>query len=97
MEDTDPVVCSDCGAEPDEATKTQTDLENEGWDFTGEFGARCPGCVTENAAPGNTATGVQDALGGLVTITDKPKKAKSKAKVKAKKPKRKPAKKEPAQ
>lgn len=50
MDKTEPVVCSECAAEPDELAATQYTLTLSGWDFTGEFGPRCPECVVKNPA-----------------------------------------------
>lgn len=90
MEDKEPVVCASCGAEPDDALKTEADLTNEGWGFDGEYGPNCPECVAP-ADAGSTAAGIQDALADFVQVTEKPtkpKKAKGKPKSKSKPAKR---------
>lgn len=66
MSTNEPTVCADCAAEPDDAAKTQTDLENEGWDFTGEFGARCPGCL------GNVLPAAGDGIAGVAAAAGAP-------------------------
>lgn len=61
----DPIVCSECGAEPGEETATQAELELEGWDFEGEFGPRCLECVAnQNTLSGTAGLGdLAEALG----------------------------------
>lgn len=48
------IICVECLAEPVSDCQIESELEQEGWDFSGEFGPRCPECFGKNVAPTQT-------------------------------------------
>jgi hypothetical protein len=69
----EPISCSECCAEPASELQVEAELEQDGWDFAGEFGPRCPECVNLNPAPEQTEglEGVATTLGATKS-EDKP-------------------------
>ena len=63
------VICSECGAEAD-PQRDQEDLPNEGWDLDGEFGARCPECVSLRSPIAQENEGL-DGVAAVVEAAEK--------------------------
>jgi hypothetical protein len=59
MDETEPVECSSCLAEPDIDVDTNQPIM-KGWNLEGEFGALCPECA------GDAEVGSDEGLGGVI-------------------------------
>jgi hypothetical protein len=61
----DEIICTECGAEPEEGEHTRASLTGAGWELDGEFGEKCPECVAEARKISAGTAGLDDLAEAL--------------------------------